>query len=169
MTTPEELLDSLAAIVYVGTPELKLTFANRRAVEFFGLTGEEVAGDRWLELVHPDDRESVLSAWAEAPGLGRYRHEHRIRLADGSYRRFAAKALPLRDEKGAIVRWHGVLTPLPEPPWPVRKRAEAEDVYPLRDAEGNLELIELVTWEQRPNDPAAKLHPRGLWYRLEAL
>jgi hypothetical protein len=41
------------------------------------------------------------------------------------------------------------------------------DYYPLRDASGLIHLVAVSTWEDRPDDPAAKMHPDGRWYRLE--
>ena len=40
-----------------------LEFANRYAEEYFGIPSEVIAGDRWIELVHPDDRAGVRVAW----------------------------------------------------------------------------------------------------------
>ena len=112
------MADALTAIVCSALPLADrclphLEFANRYAEEYFGVATNEVAGDRWIELVHPDDRSSVRAAWAASLATGQhYRHEHRLRLADGTYRRFLTQALPLRDEGGAIVKWYGVATPL---------------------------------------------------------
>ena len=167
-----DMAQALAAIVYSGTPELHLDFANRYALEYLGFAMEELAGDRWIELVHPDDRASVLAAWDASRATGQhYRHEHRLRLADGTYRRFLAQALPLRDGHGAIVKWYGVLTPLDGEPRlrGPRPRPAKLDYYPLRDAWGQLQLVEVAVWDDRPDDPAAKLHPCGAWYRIEPL
>jgi PAS domain S-box-containing protein len=167
-----DMAQALAAIVYSATPDLHLDFANWYALEYFGVVPEEIVGNRWIELVHPDDRASVLAAWEGARATGRsYRHEHRLRLEDGTYRRFLAQALPLRNERGAIVKWYGVLTPAEEKPrrrglWP---KAPKLDYYPLADPEGDLQLLEVATWEDRPEDLAAKLHPRGFWYRIEVV
>jgi PAS domain S-box-containing protein len=167
------MADALAAIVYGAAgdrehdPELE--FANRYALEFFGVRQEDIAGPRWIDLVHPDDRDSVRTAWHGSLATGQhYRHEHRLRMADGVYRRFLAQALPLRDEGGAIVKWCGVLTPLEGP----RRRGPSGrpakvDYYPLRDeATGQLRLVAVAAWDVRPADPAAKLHPSGMWYRV---
>ena len=83
------------------------------------------------------------------------------------YRRFLAQALPLRDEGGAIVKWYGVLTPLegPRRRGPVVRAAKV-DYYPLRDGCGNLLLVEVAHWDERPDDPAAKRHASGTWYRV---
>jgi PAS domain S-box-containing protein len=162
----------LAAIVYSALPDLRLDFINRYAVEYFGFAAEDVAGDRWIDIVHPDDRSAVQVAWEASRATGQhYRHEHRLRMADGLYRRFLAEALPLRDERGAIIKWYGVITPLDGEPRlrGPRPRAAKVDYYPLRDASGQLQLVEVAVWDERPEDPAAKLHPCGTWYRIEYL
>jgi PAS domain S-box-containing protein len=166
-----DMADALPAIVYSALPDLSLDFANRHALEYFGVAPEEIAGDRWIELVHPDDRASVLAAWHASLATGQeYRHEHRLKLADGLYRRFLAQALPLR-EQGAIVKWYGVLTPL-EGEGRVRgprPRSAKVDYYPYRDPSGQLHLVEVASWPDRPDNPAAKLHPLGFWYQVESL
>jgi hypothetical protein len=43
------------------------------------------------------------------------------------------------------------------------------DYYPLRDAAGLIHLLEVAIWQDRPDDPAAKLHPSGAWYRVEVV
>ena len=43
-----------------------------------------------------------------------YQIEYRLRSADGSYRWTLGRALPLRDESGAIVRWFGTCTDIHE-------------------------------------------------------
>jgi hypothetical protein len=171
------MADALAAIVYSGLlvegEELPhLEFANRYAEEYFGIAAAAFAADRWIQLVHPADRDGVRAAWAASLATGQhYRHEHRLKLADGTYHRFLTQALPLRDEHGQVMKWYGVATPL-DPGEPGRRRgprAAKADIYPLCDAEGYLHLVEVTVWDDRPDDPAAKLHPSGAWYRVESL
>ena len=163
-----DLADALAILVYSALPDLRLDFANRGALGYFGIDLGDISGVHWLEHVHPADRAAVLAAWEGSSATGQpYRHEHRLRLGDGPYRRFLAQALPLRDERGAIVKWYGVLTPTDGPRLRgPRPRAAKVDYYPLRDASGQLQLVEVATWEDRPDEPAAKLHPGGSWYRV---
>jgi PAS domain S-box-containing protein len=179
-TDPEETIrrdmaDTLAAIVYSGLPVEgeslpHLEFANRYAEEYLGIAAEALAGDRWIELVHPDDRAGVRAAWAASLTTGQHhRHEHRLRLADGTYRRFLTQALPLRDEHQAIVKWYGVATPLEGQPRRRGPRRAWADYYPLRDTTGLIHLLEVAIWHDRPDDPAAKRHPSGVWYRVELM
>src|SRR5437867_10520786 len=53
--------------------------------------------------------------------------EMRLRRADGEYRWFLVRTVPLRDEQGNIVKWYGTSTDIED-----RKRAEDA----LRESEG---------------------------------
>src|SRR5258707_5487562 len=48
-----------------------------------------------------------------------YEDEMRLRRADGEYRWFLVRTVPLRDEQGKIVKWYGTSTDIED-----RKRAE---------------------------------------------
>jgi two-component system, NarL family, sensor kinase len=64
----------------------------------------------------------VLNAWHESVTNGTpYEQEERHRRADGTYRWFLARGVPLRDGEGRIVRWYGTNTDIED-----RKRAEEE-------------------------------------------
>jgi signal transduction histidine kinase len=52
-------------------------------------------------------------------GGGTYEQEMRLRRADGEYRWFLVRTVPLRDEQGRILRWFGTSTDIED-----RKRAE---------------------------------------------
>jgi PAS domain S-box-containing protein len=70
---------------------------------------EELLGPAWLEIVHPDDRERVITVWsASLATAAPYEIQFRIRMAGGEYRWHLVRALPQRDEMGTIVRWVGV-------------------------------------------------------------
>jgi len=56
--------------------------------------------------LHPDDLPSVSAAWMHSVGTGTpYDIEHRIRRADGVYRWFHVRGLPVRNSEGTITRW----------------------------------------------------------------
>ncbi len=79
-----------------------------------GLTGQapaEYRGLGWTMAVHPDDRQATLDAWAGAISTGTtLTLEHRLRCADGAYRLFAVRAVPVAGEDGGVGEWVGVHT-----------------------------------------------------------
>ncbi len=72
------------------------------------------------DLVHPDDLPRVIAAFTSSIESGHpYDSEHRCRRADGVYRWFQVRALPVRDTEGRIISWYILFTDIDE-----RKRAE---------------------------------------------
>ena len=62
-------------------------------------------------MLHPEDRERTRAVWSEAVGTrGLYQTEYRIRGADGSYRHYAARGVPIIEEDGSIREWVGTCT-----------------------------------------------------------
>lgn len=92
----------------------ELDYVNKRAIDFFGLPQEEVIGPKWLEQVHPDDRDACVSTWLSSLESGRlYQFEFRLRDKDGNYKWHLARALPFSID-GNIVKWFGTNTDIHE-------------------------------------------------------
>ncbi|HUR82280.1 MAG TPA: GAF domain-containing protein [Thermoanaerobaculia bacterium] len=76
--------------------------------EITGQTEDEMRGRGWLDAIHPNHRSRVADAWDAAVKSGRvYEDEYLLRQADGSYRWFADKTVPVGGEDGRIEEWIG--------------------------------------------------------------
>src|SRR5581483_3764789 len=76
--------------------------------------------------------EMTVDAWWSAVQSGNtYQCEHRIRMADGSFRWHLSRAVPMRDAAGQIVKWFGTATDIED-----LRRAEQE----LRESEERFRL-----------------------------
>ncbi len=85
----------------------------------------------WREVEHPDDRALVRAAWSRALAAGEPLDvEHRIRIADGTYRYMRSRAAPRRDEHGRITLWYGTTEDVD-----ARRRAERAEWLARREAE----------------------------------
>ncbi|MBD1853054.1 PAS domain S-box protein [Leptolyngbya sp. FACHB-711] len=82
------------------------------------LTGQSFPnylGAGWLVMIHPEDRSRVRIQWTEAVATrSTFESEHRVRIADGSYRYFSVRAVPVFDESGNLLEWVGVHTDISE-------------------------------------------------------
>jgi PAS domain S-box-containing protein len=108
--------------VWTSAPDGELDWFNEQTYKYSGLTYDALSGQGWVTIVHPDDIGRAAAAWAQSRKTGeRYEVEFRIRRADGIYRWHLVRALPIRDETGAIMRWIGTNTDIHE-----QKLAEAE-------------------------------------------
>jgi PAS domain S-box-containing protein len=116
------IIDTIPALVWSARLDGRTEFFNKHYLDFVGLSADAASNWDWMDAVHPDDSRDVAAAWQRimdsgAPG----ETEARLRRRDGDYRWFLLRVHPLRDEKGAIVKWYGINTDIED-----RKRAEAE-------------------------------------------
>ena len=104
------VIDTLPALVWSKLPDGSADFLNQRFREYTGLSVEEGLGWGWLRnAVHPEDR--LEEEWRAAFAAGQpFEKEVRLRRADGAYRWFLLRAVPLRDELGNVVKWYGTTT-----------------------------------------------------------
>lgn len=91
------------------TPASGLMIGEQRAwCAYTGQSPEECASWGWLEAVHPDDRKSARSAWETAIAARTpYETTFRLRRADGVFRWFLDRGVPLLDEAGTVREWAG--------------------------------------------------------------
>src|ERR1700720_3351023 len=105
------LIDAIPHQIWSGPPDGTIDYCNERWRSYMGLELEDLQGNGWRTMLHPDDRDRVLKAWDESVANGTpYEQEERHRGADGTYRWFLSRGLPLRDVEGRIVRWYGTNT-----------------------------------------------------------
>jgi PAS domain S-box-containing protein len=114
------VIDTIPQQIMSGPNDGTLDFANAQWRSYTGLTLEELQARGWQRIVHPDDLEPLLKAVEESRAQGKpYEQEVRRRGADGQYRWFLTRGVPLKDSEGRIVRWYGSNTDIQD-----RKEAE---------------------------------------------
>ena len=104
------LADLNPQAIWMGAPDGRITYANQGFLDFIGLTLETIGGLGWLNAFYPADHAAVIEAWTRSVASGvNYDVEARmIRARDGAVRWWWLRALPVRDESGAILHWLGV-------------------------------------------------------------
>ncbi|EFH80851.1 PAS domain-containing sensor histidine kinase [Ktedonobacter racemifer] len=142
------LIDAIPQLVWTGQPDGYRDSYNQRWRDYTGLSTEEAQGEGWVQCLHPEDRQRVLSMWQRAVQTGGvYETELRLRQGTtGAYRWFLARAMPVRDEGGQIIKWFGTSTDIEK-----QKRAEQQ----LKESEENLrvlaETVPQLVWTTRPD------------------
>ncbi|MEW6420412.1 MAG: PAS domain S-box protein [Deinococcota bacterium] len=102
------VLEGMPQIVWLTDPQGQPTYFNRRWEEY---VGRDRAGYGFLSLVHPEDRTEYQARWAAAVSAQRpFEAEHRLLGADGRYRTFVTRGLPVRDAAGQVLEWVGTST-----------------------------------------------------------
>jgi formate hydrogenlyase transcriptional activator len=115
------MTDAVAQSIVVLNPDGKAISANRVALEYTGLSLEEVQATGFRERVfHPDDiarlHETRLRALS---GTMPFENEQRVRRADGQYRWFLIQYKPVVDDDGHVACWYATGTDIED-----RKLAE---------------------------------------------
>ena len=103
-----ELADATSLMIWTSDASGAVTFQNRPLLAFTALTGEAGIDELWTARAHPDDRERVQSAVAEAcERKTRMSLEGRFRRHDGEYRLLRIDAAPRHDGDGAFLGFDG--------------------------------------------------------------
>lgn len=109
----QQFAEATPLIVWITDADGRTIYANRRLTDYTGLSIDELCRGRWIDIVHPDDREQCVRYLKQAIREGvflpmecRYR-----RASDGSYRWHLCQAASVRDfVTQKIIRWIGTST-----------------------------------------------------------
>jgi len=79
--------------------------------EFTGASKEESLGTGWPDTVHPEDRQTMVDAWANViiQNKSHWTHETRYRMRSGAYRWFLVRAERMKDEEGNVISWYATM------------------------------------------------------------
>ena len=103
--------DFMPQMVWATRPDGYHDFYNKQWYDYTGLSFEQTKDKGWSLVLHPDDYERTWKIWQHSLQTGEvYQIEYRMRRYDGQYRWFLARALPMRDEEGKILKWFGTCT-----------------------------------------------------------
>src|ERR1700745_238531 len=128
------IIDLIPQTIVVLSRDGKAIYANRVALEYTGLSLDEVRADNFRDRVfHPEDVQRFREERQKGlSGSVPFENEQRALGKDGKYRWFLIRYNPLLDERGNVLRWYATGTDIQD-----RKQAE-----PLHSAEKRtLEMI----------------------------
>jgi PAS domain S-box-containing protein len=141
------LTEALPQLVWGARPDGECDYFSAQWTNYTGVKEIGLLGWRWMDALHPDDREPTRRFWTESvAGRHPYDVEYRIRRSDGTYGWFKTRGTPIRDADGSIVKWFGTCTDITD-----RKRAEQalkDQELELRQARDLLESKVMERTEQ---------------------
>jgi len=104
----DAIVQTAPDIIFSRNPDGSRDYISSRFYEYTGAPPDTGVGYGWLEYVHPEDKEQSRLKWMRSVESGNvYDCDYRLRGADSQYRWFRARAVPLRDIHGNIVKWYG--------------------------------------------------------------
>lgn len=100
--------ESLPALMWMSGPDQRVTWFNRRWLEFTGRSLAQELGHGWTDGIHPDDRERCLEICAEHTARREtFSIEFRLRHQSGRYRWIIDKGAPRFDADGTFLGYTG--------------------------------------------------------------
>lgn len=106
-----QLADFTPQVVWTANPEGQINYYNKR---WYEITGAKPGfGDQsWIPVLHPDDVGNCLTTWYRSVESAEpYQIEYRLKdVRTGTYRWFLGRALPIKDDKGNVLKWFGTAT-----------------------------------------------------------
>jgi PAS domain S-box-containing protein len=109
------IANSIPQLAWMASPDGSVSWCNQRWYDYTGTTREQMEGWGWSSVYDPRMLQKVLDAWKTALIDGNpIELETPIRGADGSFRWFLNRTIPVKDSAGRVVRWFGSGTDIEE-------------------------------------------------------
>ncbi len=126
------LADNMSQFAWMADPAGNIFWYNKRWFAYTGTTLETMKGWGWKAVYHPEHIDRVVKSYTRAIRTGLpWEDTFPLRRADGVYRWFLSRAVPVRDENGAITRWFGTNTDIDESMRAQQSLSESEERFRL--------------------------------------
>jgi PAS domain S-box-containing protein len=104
------MADAMPALLWVDDAEGRSVFVNKPWLDYTGRRLEDELGDGWTAGVHPEDLETLTTAYDDARAQRTpFEVQYRLRQADGRYRWFFDRGTPRFGADGGFIGYIGVL------------------------------------------------------------
>jgi PAS domain S-box-containing protein len=106
-----ELANNISQFAWTADANGWIYWYNKRWHDYTGKTIEDTEGWGWQKVHHPEHVKRVVGRIKESFESGTpWEDTFPLRGADGNYRWFLSRALPIHNEAGEVVRWFGTHT-----------------------------------------------------------
>ncbi len=122
------MMNALPQLAWIARADGHIFWYNERWFDYTGRTAAEMDGWGWQEVHDPEILPLVLERWQGAIASGEtFDMEFPLRRADGRFRWFLTRGVPVRNEAGEVIRWIGTNTDISE------KRETEEEIHHLNE------------------------------------
>src|SRR5271163_1327078 len=165
------ITDAIPLSIVVLNPDGGAIYANRVALDYTGLTLDDVIDNKFRERIfHPEDVERLRKSRRDSLATDvPFENEQRALGKDGKYRWFLIRYNPLLDENGKVARWYATGTDIED-----RKRAQealrsALDLIQKSEAKLRqvIDTIPTMAWCNLPDGPNEFLNKQ--WHEYTGL
>ena len=133
------LADNMPNLAWIADPDGWIYWYNARWYEYTGTTSKDMEGWGWQSVHDPKQLPRVLREWKDGIASAEpVELSFPLRRADGKFRQFLTRVIPIKDNKGTILHWFGTNTDIEETEQIKQKLTRAtvaaeEDRRSLRD------------------------------------
>src|SRR6266403_2273455 len=101
------VIDTIPTMAWSLRSDGSVDFVNQRWMDYTGLSFQDAIGEP-MRTMHPEEIPTITEKWLASMAAGElFEDEMRLRRADGEYRWFLVRTVPLFDEQGKILMWYG--------------------------------------------------------------
>jgi PAS domain S-box-containing protein len=130
------LSEALPQLVWTSGADGSCGYFNPQWEDYTGVPAQRHLGSGWMDVIHKIDRAGLATAWTASVANGTvFDSDARLRAANGSYRWFKLRSIPVRTADGAITKWFGTATEITE-------LIEARDSLRLSNEELEVRVVE---------------------------
>jgi PAS domain S-box-containing protein len=139
------LANAIPQLCWMANADGGVFWYNQRWYEYTGATPEQVEGWGWQSFHDPGMLPEVMERWNNSIASGElFDMVFPLRGADGVFRPFLTRGMPLRDKDGKITRWFGTNTDVSE-----QTNTEEKLRQVLEQRDQAIEAGDLGTWDYR--------------------
>jgi len=107
----QTMANSIPQLAWIARPDGFIYWYNQRWYDYTGTKPEEMEGWGWQTVHDPQMLPRVMEEWTGAIAAKKpFEMEFPLRGADGRFRRFLNRAMPLKNADGSVVQWFGTNT-----------------------------------------------------------
>ena len=107
----ETMANNLPNLSWIANSDGWIFWYNTRWYEYTGTTPKEMEGWGWKSVHHPDTLPEVLDKWQASIISGKpFEMTFPLRGANGEFRPFLTRVVPIKNKEGEIIRWIGTNT-----------------------------------------------------------
>jgi PAS domain S-box-containing protein len=109
------LADSIPNLAWRANSDGYITWYNQRWFAYTGTTPQQMEGWGWQSVLDPQALPGVMERWKASLASGKpFDMTFPLRGADGVFRSFLTRVMPLKDAQGRVQQWFGTNTDVSE-------------------------------------------------------
>jgi PAS domain S-box-containing protein len=136
------MANSMPQLAWIAEADGYIYWYNQRWYEYTGTTPEQMEGWGWQSVHDPDALPGVLDLWKESIATGKpFDMVFPLRGADGSFRQFLTRVMPVKNADGELIQWCGTNTDITERKQMEEDLRKSRDELELRVQERTAELV----------------------------